>query len=262
MSKQTRIIGSVQRAIDIINLFDRDAPALGVTEIARALGLPKSTAAGIIFTLEQNGYLDQNPETRKYRLGSKLAERARVFLNQFDLREIAGPILENLRTACNESVNLAIRDGDKVLYIERMHGDNMLGMRSEIGKRECIHSTALGKAILSCLPSKELKEFLNEYEFVPVTSRTITDAKAFSDELKETRRRGFALDDQENELGGRCVAAPIFDNQQRAIAAISLSIPIQRFPDEKISDFGSKVREAARKISERLGAIYPKDGLL
>jgi DNA-binding IclR family transcriptional regulator len=262
MSKQKRIIGSVQRAIDIINLFDRNTAELGVTDIARALDLPKSTAAGIIFTLEQNDFLEQNAETRKYRLGSKLAERAGVFLAQFDLREIATPVLEDLRNECNESVNLAIRDGDYVVYIERMHGDNMLGMRSEIGKRERIHSTALGKAILSCLPSQELNEFINQYDFVHVTPRTITDPGAFFDALAETAQRGFALDDQENELGGRCVAAPIFDYQHRPVAAISLSVPIQRFPEEKIPDYGARVREAARQISQRLGATYPQEGLL
>ena len=122
MGKQQKIIGSVQRAIDILDLFDRRTQELGVTDIARILNLPKSTIAGLILTLEYNNYLDQNTETRKYRLGFKLAERAGVFLDQFDLRRIALPVLEELRNSSNESVNLAIRDGEYVIYIERMLG--------------------------------------------------------------------------------------------------------------------------------------------
>lgn len=259
MGKRQKLIGSVQRAMDILDLFDRQIQELGVTSIARALDLPKSTVAGLIFTLEQNGYLDQNPVTRKYRLGFKLAERAGVFLDQFDLRRVAAPVLENLRDSSNESVNLAIRDGKYVTYIERMLGNNMLGMRSEIGKRELIHSTALGKAMLAQLPMAEINQFVADYDFVPLTPQTITKPDVFISELGETLLRGFAIDNQENELGGRCVAAPIFDYHGEPVAAISISVPIQRFPEEKIPEYGSLVKRAAREISLQLGANLPEE---
>jgi DNA-binding IclR family transcriptional regulator len=259
MGKQSKIIGSVQRAMDILDLFDRRTQELGITEIARALDLPKSTIAGLISTLEQNDYLDQNVTSRKYRLGFKLAERAGVFLDQFDLRRIALPVLEELRDSSNESVNLAIRDGRFVIYIERMFGDNMLGMRSEIGKREFIHSTALGKAMLSHLPMAEIKQLIETYDFVPVTPRTITDPVAFLNELERTLTLGFAVDNQENELGGRCVAAPVFDYLGKPVAAISISVPVQRFPEEKTSEFGAMVKEAARRVSLQLGANLPEE---
>jgi IclR family transcriptional regulator, KDG regulon repressor len=249
-----KLIGSVQRAMGILDLFDRQTQELGVSDIARALNLPKSTAAGLIFTLEQNDYLDKNTATRKYRLGFKLAERAGVFLDQFDLRRVALPILEGLRDSSNESVNLAIRDGKYVTYIERMLGNNMLGMRSEIGKRELIHSTALGKAMLAHLSSTELKQFIDDYEFIPVTPQTITDAGTFIAELEQTLLRGFAVDNQENELGGRCVAAAIYDYHGEPLAAISMSVPIQRFPENKIPEYGSRIKQAARQISLQLGA--------
>ena len=259
MGKQQKIIGSVQRAMDILDLFDWRTQELGITDIARALDLPKSTIAGLIFTLEQNDYLNQNTVTRKYRLGFKLAERAGVFLDQFDLRRVALPILEELRDSSNESVNLAIRDDQYVTYIERMLGDNMLGMRSEIGKRELIHSTALGKAMLAQLPSDELNKFIAGHNFTPVTPHTITDPNAFLNEMQETLLHGFAADNQENELGGRCVAAPIFDYQGKPVAAISISVPVQRFPEEKISEYGEMVKQAAREISLQLGANIPEE---
>jgi IclR family acetate operon transcriptional repressor len=232
---------------------------LGITDIARALDLPKSTIAGLIATLEHNNYLDQNRLTRKYRLGFKLAERAGVFLNQYDLRQAAIPILEELRDSTNESVNLAIRDGQRVIYIERMLGNNMLGMRSEIGKRELVHSTALGKVMLAQLPLDEIKQFVSSYEFISVTPQTITDPVVFLKELEEILARGFSVDNQENELGGRCVAAPIFDYLGKPVAAISVSVPIQRFPEEKIPEFGTMVVQATRAISLQLGANLPEE---
>ena len=136
--------------------------------------LSKSTVAGLIYTLYKNRYLDQNPNNRKYRLGYKLAERTGVLLQQFDLRQTAAPILEKLRDECQESVNLAIRDGNYVIYIERMHGMNALGMRTEIGKREWLHSTALGKALLAHLPEQAIHKFTMECEFNSVTPQAIS----------------------------------------------------------------------------------------
>ena len=254
MSPRRKVIGSVQRAIDILDLFDDHHAELGTTEIAQALELPKSTAAGLILTLGQNGYLEQNPATRKYRLGYKLAERAGLLLSQFDLRQIAAPALDSLRNRCDESINLAVRDGVYVVYIARLDGTSMLGMRSEIGKRERIHSTALGKAILSTLPESELQDFIARTKFVPVTPRTIVTPAAFLAELQKTRQRGFAIDDEENELGGRCVAAPIFDYRGNSIAAVSISVPVQRFPKEMIEKYGRWVKDTAGEISRKLGA--------
>ncbi len=249
-----KVIGSVQRALQILDLFEPRIPELGTTEIALSMDLPKSTVAGLIATLEQNGYLEQNPENRKYRLGFKLAERAGVLLGQFDLRQVATPVLEALRDTCQESVNLALLDQETVVYIERIHGMNMLGMRSEIGKREHVHSTALGKAMLAYLPDEHLDAVIARLDFIPLTPHTITSPGAFRLEIQQTRQRGYGLDDQENERGGRCVAAPIFDHYGEMAAAVSISVPLQRMSDEQIPIFGAQVREAANEISRRLGA--------
>lgn len=254
MSKQQKRIGSLQRAIDIIDLFDGQRREMGVTEIARALDMPKSTVAGLIFTLEQNRYLSQHPETRKYSLGYKLVERAGVFLGQMDLRRVAEPILESLRDKANESVNLAIRDGNYVTYIAMMQGSNMLRMRSEIGKRERIHSTALGKALLADLPAEDISHFVQGYEFLPITPKSITRPREFIREIEVTKQRGFAIDDEENEIGGRCVAAAVRDYLGEAIAAVSLSVPIQRFPEERVEEYGGMVKKAADEISKKIGA--------
>ncbi len=259
-NKQGKLIGSVQRALDILDVFNARNPELGTTEIAGAIHLPKSTVAGLIYTLEVNGYLEQNPENRKYRLGYKLAERAGLFLNQYDLRRVAAPHLLALRDACNESVNLALRRGSDMVYIERMHGTNTLGFRSEIGKRERVHSTALGKAYLAFLPQPEILDFVAHHDFEPLTQNTITDAELFLADLACVRERGYAIDDQENELGGRCVAAPLLNFDGRPVAAISISVPLQRMPDTRVAELGELVRRTAAKISRRLGLPHENVG--
>ncbi len=250
-------IASVQRALDILNLFDKGHVELGNAEIAKLMDLPTGTAAGLIYTLRINHYLDQNPANRKYRLGLRLAERAAVLLDQLDLRKVAEPFLEELRDWCGESVNLAIRDGNEVVYIERMFGDQSLGIRSELGRRGSLHSTALGKAIFSYLPESERQKLINSYDFFAVTPHTIIDRDAFSKELRDIYQRGYAVDEQENELWGRCVGAPILNTFGYPIAAISISVPIQRFPEEDIERYGRKLIDIAGSISQKMGHINP-----
>ncbi len=248
-------IGSVQRAIDILNLFDGRCPELGTTDIARALGLHKSTTASLVYTLEANGFLNQNPETRKYRLGLKLVERAFAMLDQVEIRQIAYPHLNELRNQWNETVNLGILDGPDMVYVERMLGTKALGMRSEVGRRAPAHATALGKAILSCLSLSEARSFVDRYGLPSITPKTITDPDAFFIELDKTRERGYAIDDEENEIGGRCVAVPIFDHTGQAIAAVSVSAPTTRLPREDVPRVGAQVRETAKAISRGLGYL-------
>jgi IclR family KDG regulon transcriptional repressor len=253
-----KVIASVQRALDIINLFDGSHAELGNNEIAKMLEMDPGTAAGLVYTLRLNNYLDQNPDNRKYRLGLKLAERAAVLLDQIDLRKIATPYLEELRQWCGESINLAIRDHNEVIYIERLFGHHSLGIRSELGKRARLHSTALGKAILANMNPEETEAILTGYEFISVTPKTITNLKDFLVELERVRESGYAIDEEENELGGRCLAAPVFNNDGIPVAAVSISVPIQRLPREKIIEYGKRIKEATLDISRNLGYFPSK----
>ncbi len=264
MTKQSgntrKVIASVQHALNILNVFGAGRSELGNNDIAKLLDMDPGTVAGLVYTLKLNGYLDQNPDTRKYRLGLKLAERASELLNQIDLRKIASPTLEDLREWSGESVNLAVRDHAEVVYIERLFGHHSLGIRSELGKRGHLHSTALGKAILASMAPADAQAILTDYEFVPVTPKTITDAEAFLEELERVRCEGYAIDEEENELGGRCLAAPIFDASGNPVAAVSISVPVQRLPRETIPQYGNKVKEASLAISRSIGYFPTSDG--
>lgn len=250
-----RRIGAVQRAVDILNLFDARSPELGTSEIAMALGLHKSTVSGLVATLAANGYLDQNPSTRKYTLGLRLLERSSVLLGQMDIRRVARPHLDRLHDWRGESVNMGIRDGNEVVYIDQLPSIHATGMREEVGKRAPLHSTALGKALIAWLPPSELHSVVKRCHLVALTPRTITTMEEFLQELERTRERGYGLDDEEHSLGGRCVGAPIFDHRGLPVAAISVSTPVSRLPLDEVPVVAEMVRDTAKSISLRLGYV-------
>lgn len=256
MVHASKLIGSVQRALDILNLFDAQVEELGTTDIARLIDLPKSTVASLVYTLEANGYLTQNLKTRKYRLGFKLAELVSVMLNHLQVRQVAYPFLQKMHQEFNETINLGVLDGASVVYIERLLSTRPFGMRSEIGRRTLAHSTALGKAMLACLSPTELTAFINCYGLPALTEHTLTDPHLLLEDLERTRQLGYAVDNEENEIGGRCTAGPIFDLNGRVVAAVSITLPTARLPVTDFPLYGGRIRETARAISRTLGYQY------
>ena len=244
------------------SVFVRPAkPELGITDIAKALDLHKSTAAGLVYTLQRNGYIAQNPENRRYRLGLQLVERAGVLLDQIEIRKIAMPELEHLRDWSSESVNLAILEENRVIYIERLLTDKSLGFRNHIGKRAWPHSTALGKAILSHLPPPQAQAVLQSYPLAAMTPNTITDIDRLLRQFEVFRRQGYAIEREENEIGGLCISAPIHNHIAQPVAAVSVSFPLSRLDGS--DDFhlwrrnqgsGAKNLAEARLLFGRVGS--------
>ena len=248
-----RIISSLQRALDILSLFGPQTPELGITDIAKALNLHKSTVSGLVYTLERNGYITQNSENRRYHLGLQLVERAGVLLDQIEIRKIAMPELEHLRDWSSESVNMAILEENQIIYIERLLTDKSLGFRNHIGKRAWPHSTALGKAILSHLPPQQGLAVLQSYPLESMTPNTITDIDQLMQQFEIFRRCGYAIEREENEIGGLCISAPIHNHTAQPVAAVSVSFPISRLNEAMISTYGSKIQDVAQSISQKLG---------
>ena len=251
--KDPRIIASLQRALDILSLFGAQTPELGITEIAKSLNLHKSTASGLVYTLQRNGYLAQNPKNRRYQLGPQLVERAGVLLEQIEIRKIAMPELEYLRDWSSESVNLAILEENQIIYIERLLTDKSLGFRNHIGKRAWPHSTALGKAILSHLPPHQALAVLRSYPLPSMTPNTITDIDKLLQQFEDFRQLGYAMEREENEIGGLCISAPIHNHMALPVAAISVSFPLSRLDEAMISTYGAKIQAVALRVSQKLG---------
>ncbi|EGO64348.1 IclR family transcriptional regulator [Acetonema longum] len=250
------MIQSVQRALSILEEFSIKEKELGVTEIAKRVGLNKSTCFGLLNTLQALGYIEQNSDNGKYRLGLKLFLLGQVYEAGLEIRDIAGPFLQHLADLFQETVHLVVREGMNAVYVDKVEGPQGIRMYSQIGRRVPLHATGVGKAMLA---------FFSETDFDSVaakglpqfTANTITDETKLRSQMALIRQRGYSIDDEEIEIGLRCVAAPIFNHRGEAIAAFSVAGPSMRMTYEKMNELTQLVRETSLKVSTRLGYIVP-----
>jgi IclR family KDG regulon transcriptional repressor len=245
-------IAVLDRALDVMEALADGGEPLGVTELARRVGATKSAAYRILANLERRGYVSKDATTARYSLGSRLAYLGQRSLGAFDLRQVARPVLDELNRRFHETVNLGILEGDEVVYIDMVESQHGLRMAARVGARDFVHSTALGKALLAFSPPEAIQRRLQR-PLPRRTAHTITDPALLTEELARVRARGFAEDHAENELGARCVAAPIFDHDGGVIGAISVSSPETRLDDDHAAEVAAAVQEAAREITRRVG---------
>ena len=247
------MVKSVSRALDIITLVSLKKGGLGVTEIANQIDINKSSVYRILSTLVQYGYVEQDAETGKYKLGYKFLEISSKLLESIDLRAEARMYLQELENETNEVIHLVVYDQGEVVYIEKLDGSETLRMHSKVGKRAPMHCTSVGKAILAHLPSSVVLDILERKGLPMHTDKTITNKEDFLLELSSVRQKGYALDLEENENGITCIAVPIFDHMGNAIAAVSISGPTIRMTKERLEQLQSRMRNIGRQISFRLG---------
>ncbi len=248
------VINSVIRALAILDLLGQSGTELGITEISRELSLHKSTVFRLLSTLVTAGYVQQNPKTEKYYLGIHLAQLGMTVLNNIDLRKVAKPFLKELMNVCNEAIHLGILDQDEVIYIDKIDMDRPLTMGSHIGGKSPGYCTGLGKVLLAYLSEDSLKKLISKGKFHRFTSNTITDPTSLMEHLVRIRDQGYAIDDEEHELGIRCVAVPVRDHQGSVIAALSVSGPTLRMTREKLDQVViPKIIEIGRRVSQALG---------
>lgn len=248
-----RLIQSVERAADILELFLISKPELSVKEISEQLGLSKSTVHGLIKTLEHRGYLQQNPDDLKYKLGLKLFELGSFIGNQLDIVKIAQPIIKDTVEKLKETVHLVVRQQDELIYVEKLEGPHTLRIYSHVGKTAPIHCTGVGKAILAYLDEKEVDRILTSNDLESFTEFTVTDIKEIKKQLEFTREYGYSWDDEEIELGLKCIAAPIFDHNGIVIASISCASPKMRLTEDRLPVVIEGIKSAASEISRCLG---------
>lgn len=255
MMTRENTVKSVGRALDIIRIVSSRKSGLGVTEIAKQMDINKSSVYRILVTLAQYGYIEQDTETERYKLGYKFLEISSRLLESIDLRAEAKPFLEELEKATNEVIHLCVYDQGEVVYIEKLEGSETLRTHSKVGKRAPMHCTSVGKAILANLPHTIVLEIIERRGLPRHTEHTITETTAFIKELNKIRQAGYALDLEENEDGITCIAAPIFDHLGAVIASVSISGPRLRMTDECLEGLKGQVMTAGKQISKRLGFV-------
>lgn len=244
------VIQSVSRAIQIIRCFE-NYEELGVTEISKMTELHKSTAFGLISTLEANKLIEKNEHTGKYRLGLELF-RLGTKVNS-TLRHIAVPYLEQLVKMYQETANLVAMDDLSVIYLEKVESKRSMNISTMVGGRLPLYCTAVGKAIMAGLPSDELISKLERMEFRKYTNNTAIDKNSIMKSLELIRSKGYAEDNEELEVGLSCIAAPIYNHFNIPFAAISLSGPTSRMNEHLRKEISVTLMNYTREISMKLG---------
>ncbi|MGZ8501453.1 MAG: IclR family transcriptional regulator [Candidatus Limnocylindrales bacterium] len=252
MALDGNAVRSVDRAAALLLALGDSQGEAGVTELARRLGLHKSTASRLLATLQRRGLVEQDDETGKYRLGLvviRLAERAERTL---DLRGIAMPELERLARLTRETTCLGVLDGEQLLTVAQADGPNLVAVGDWTGRSVPLHCVASGKVLMAALAEREVLRILRR-GLVAHTERTITELEPLLEELSRIRRRGYATAIGEYEAGLNAVAAPVHDARGAVIAAVDIWGPAFRLTPRRMPELAAQVREAAAAISVRLG---------
>lgn len=249
-------LSSVTSALLVLKVFSHGEPELGISSIAQRLGLAKSTVHRLAVTLAAEGFLEQNPQNGRYRLGLSLFSLGALVRQRMDVSHQALSLLTALRDQTQETVHLAILDETSIMYLHNMESAQAVGTRSYIGTRKPAFCTSEGRVLLAFNPPELTAAVLSE-ELVQRTPKTNTDVKALRQILDEVRHSGYATDDEESEAGLRSVAAPIRDMSGNAIAAVGLAGPIQRLTKKELRRLVPQVVAAATGISARMGYKPP-----
>jgi DNA-binding IclR family transcriptional regulator len=243
----------IDRAIDILETFARIGPDLGVSEISRALGLKKATAHRLLSSLRRRGLVAQDPATRRYRLGLKLWELGALATLQVDWVQRIKPHLEQLTQITGETAHLAILSDGQILYVDKVESSHSLRMPSQVGRRNPVHCTGVGKAQVAWLPDDALAGLVSRRGLARFTAHTITEMPALRQELALIRERGYAVDNEEIEDGLVCIGAPIRDHTGLVVAGVSIAGPSSRLRPDTIPDHARSVVDVARAMSAVLG---------
>jgi IclR family transcriptional regulator, KDG regulon repressor len=251
------IIQAVDRALRILDLFDENENEIKITDISDRMGLHKSTVHSLLKTLLMHGYIDQNPENGKYKLGMKLFERGNFIIHGLDIRKVAKSHLVDLSKKTGQTTHLGILNGKEGVYIDKVEGPKAVILYSRIGRRIPIHSSAIGKSLVAFKNKEELRNLLQGYIYNLQTSNTITNEEDFLVELEQVSHRGYAVDNQENEPGVRCVAVPVHDHKGQVIAAVSISTLINQVDDAELLLFTEMLKKEADEMSHKMGYGIP-----
>jgi len=239
-------IQSLARGLKILDLLAAAEDTLGITEIAEHLGMDKSSISRVMQTLAYYGYAEQDASTRRYRLGPQVVVLGQALLNRMPLRDQARPFLQQLVDRTGECAHLGVLAQNQVLYLDQVESPATLRVNTRVGTLAPLHCTALGKALIS-FGSFDLPEPL-----VPFTSRTITDPDMLRVHLAQARKQGYAVDDEEYNYDVRCIAAPIYNHDNKVVGAVGISGPAGRMNLERMPETAAVVCEIARALSNRL----------
>ncbi len=256
MAKQKEYsVPSIERALSVLECLARAKRGFSLSEIGRRLRIPKSSAHLILSTLERRGFLQRNTKTNRYCFGLQLVSLSRSALENLDLREEAKPFLCSLMQESGFTVHMAVLERDEAVIIEKVEAPGLVRLASWVGRRLDVNCSGVGKALLAFLPDDELDCLLRTKDFARHNSRTIISTTILRRELILVRQAGYALDNEEDEPGVRCIGAPVFDEKGKAVAAISIAGVASQIGIDRVPVLARLVTRAAGRISARMGYV-------
>ncbi|MCC6313913.1 MAG: IclR family transcriptional regulator [Thermomicrobiales bacterium] len=246
---------ALRKGLAVLETLAGASDGLSMADIQRRTGLNKTRAFRLLRALAESGYVEQDPDTRRYALGVHLLELGAAARRRLDIAAVSQPFMIELRDAFQETVNLGVMADGGIVYVAMQESPHGLRMAATVGARDPLHATSIGKAMLAFLPDDERDAAIAALLPLAAPSpRTITNPGVLRAELAAIRARGYAVDDEENEIGARCVGAPILGASGRPIAALSVSGPTGRIGRDRVEEIAVRLRAATGAIGRRFGA--------
>jgi len=248
---------SLIRALTLLERLSEAPGGVNLTDLSQQLGMPAATVHRLLSTFEELDFVEQDADLGLWFVGLKTFTVGNAFLNRRDFVASARPHMHRLVEQCGETVNLGVIDQGEVVFISQVESQEVMRMIVRLGSRSPIHASGVGKALLANMSEQRVVSILQLRGLARFTDHTIDNPAALREELEQVRQQGYALDDEEHAVGLRCVAAPIFDENGQALAAISLSGPKARIVDSRLSELGNAIRQTAVEITQVLGGRIP-----
>ena len=243
---------AVERALNILEAAAQRRDGLTNAEISRKLGIPKSSASYILRTLEKRSYLRREAETGRYRLGLKILSLGGDAQANLDIADVALPFMRILGEKIRMTVHLAVLDQGEAVYIEKVEAPGFFKVNTWVGRRMFLHSTSVGKCLLAWLPKHDIENIVKQSGLKKRTPKTITSITKLLAELDHVKQSGYAVDDEENSLGARCLGAPIFDTIGNVAAALGASGTLTQTDEASVPRIIEALKETARRISRQM----------
>jgi DNA-binding IclR family transcriptional regulator len=250
---KTPSVPALQRGLAILERIANSRRGLTFAQLARFFDFPKSSVHTLVLTLEREGYLQRDDATGRYMTGRKLVHIAGMTLDGLVVRERAAPLLRTLVADTGMTAHLAVLDRHEVTVVAKVDRPGVHRIATWVGKRMDVHCTSLGKCLVAHLPDEQVDRLINDRGLLRHNEHTIVSPERLKQELARTRALGYAVDDEEEELGGRCVGAPVWDRDGRVVAAVSVAGGIDQINADTLATIAAQVMAAAMAISKELG---------
>jgi DNA-binding IclR family transcriptional regulator len=249
------VVPALQRGLELLGQFTRQTPTLTGAELARNLELPRASVFRLLHTLERSGFVERVGESASYKLSIGVLRLGFEYLSSMELTEHGRPVVEQLRDVCGYSAHLVVRDGRDVVFVVKAPGRSALFHSIQVGARLPAHATVLGRLLLSDLTMQELTQLYPEKTLHTYTDKTPASLKQLKTLMEADRAAGYGLSQGGFETGISTIAAPVFNDEQRVVAAVSITVPAQQVANEQADPLIQLVRDAAMQLTQRISHL-------